>query len=41
MSNKKVSDGEYYGKAVTWVLVGAGAVVGFLLLIYFSTGTIR
>ncbi len=41
MANKQVSDGEYYGKAVTWVLVGVAAVLGFVLLLYFSTGTIR
>lgn len=41
MSKKKMSDGEYYGKAVTWILVGIGSLLGFVLLFHASTGTIR
>ncbi len=41
VSNKKLSDGEYYGKAVTWTVVGLAALVGFVLLFHNLTGTIR
>ncbi len=41
MANKRMSDGEYYGKAVTWALVGIAGCLGFVLLVYFSTGTLR
>jgi hypothetical protein len=43
MANKpgKSSDSDYYARAIIWILVGAGLVIGGLVLFLRLTGTLR
>ncbi len=38
---EKKSDGDYYSRAILFVLIGLGAVVGTILLLFKFTGTLR
>jgi hypothetical protein len=38
---QKKDNSEYFTRVILWTLLGVGAILGFILLIFRATGTLR